>query len=285
VTLAAVAFAAVGALGSATAAHADQPGQGWVRVAHLSPDTKSVDVTLTALSGGAVVSELDGVAYGAVSDYIGVAQGTYVVAMVPVGAPEGTAPMIEQSVDIKPGQPVTVAAYGRNADIDTTVFTDDLTPPATGQARVRVIQASTTAESVDIATTTGMPITTDAQQGTATTYASVPAGPWTLEVNADAEESRAQIDLASGSVATLFVLDNASGGVTVKSVLDSAAVGDLPVGGIQTGGGGTASEHIATETGTQRSAVDLLPLAALLVALTGGLLLVRRAARPAPTAR
>ncbi|MGD8166824.1 DUF4397 domain-containing protein [Herbiconiux sp. P16] len=245
---AALALATGGVLG-ATAAHADEPGGGWVRVAHLSPDTKSVDVRLTALAGGDIVSELDGVAYGAVSDYIEVPQGTYVVSMVPSGSPDSTAPMVRQSVNILSGQPVTVAAYGRNADLDTTVFPDDLTPPADGQARVRVIQASTTAKSVDIATTTGVAVTKDAKQGTASGYASVGAGPWTLSITGDpatamTRTSEAQIDLASGSVATLFVLDTANGGVTVKPVVDSAGVSDVPTGGIQTGGGGTATEHV-----------------------------------------
>jgi hypothetical protein len=243
-----LALGAAGALG-ATAAHADEPGAGWVRVAHLSPDTKSVDVKLTGLAGGNLISELDDVAYGAVSDYIEVPQGTYVVSMVPAGSPDSTAPMIRQSVNILSGQPVTVAAYGRNADLGTTVFPDDLTPPADGQVRVRVIQASTTAASVDIATTTGVTVTKDAKQGTATGYTSVGAGPWTLSITGDpatakTKNSQAQIDLAAGSVATLFVLDTADGGVTVKPVVDSAAVGDLPTGGIQTGGGGTATEHL-----------------------------------------
>ncbi|MCS5719908.1 DUF4397 domain-containing protein [Herbiconiux sp. CPCC 205763] len=247
-----LAFGAFGVVGvGASAAHADEPGNGWVRVAHLSPDTKSVDVKLTALSGGDLVSELSGVAYGAVSDYIEVPPGTYVVSMVPAGSAKSTAPMIRQSVNILSGRPVTVAAYGRNADLDTTVFSDDLTPPADGQARVRVIQASTTARSVDIATTTGVSVTKDAKQGTASGYSSVGAGPWTLSIVGDPATSRsrtseAQIDLASGSVATLFVLDTANGGVTVKPVVDSASVGDLPTGGIQTGGGGTATEHVGT---------------------------------------
>ncbi|WP_374945701.1 DUF4397 domain-containing protein [Agreia sp.] len=245
-TATAVAAAAALTFAGASSAQADEPGKGWVRVAHLSPDTKSVDVKLTALAGGDVVSELDNVAYGAVSDYIYAPQGTYVVSMVPTGSPDSTTPMIQQSVNIVSGQPVTVAAFGRNADLDTTVFPDDLTPPSDGQARVRVIQASTNAKSVDISTTTGMDITKNAAQGTATNYASVAAGPWSLNVTGGSQTSATDVDLPSGSVATLFVLDTAAGGVTLKPVLDSASVGDMPVGGIQTGGGATATEHIGT---------------------------------------
>ncbi len=112
-------------------------------MAHLSTDTKSVDVQLTALAGGAVVYELDDVAYGAVSPYIPLADGTYVVSMVPSDAADGTQPVVQQSIDIAEGEPLTVAAYGRNADLTTTVFEDDLSAPAEGEARVRVVQAST----------------------------------------------------------------------------------------------------------------------------------------------
>lgn len=281
-TATAVAAAAALTFAGASAAQADEPGEGWVRIAHLSPDTKSVDVKLTALAGGDVVSELDDVAYGAVSDYINAPQGTYVVSMVPAGSPDSATPMIQQSVNIVSGQPVTVAAYGKNANLDTTVFPDDLTPPSDGQARVRVIQASTTAKSVDIATTTGMDIAKDATQGTATNYASVAAGPWSLSVTGGSKTSAADIDLAAGSVATLFVLDNASGGVTVKSVVDSASVGDLPTGGIQTGGGATATEHTGTGSGSGvGSGVGIVMLAALPLAAAFAFVALRRRAAEA----
>lgn len=244
--IALAAAAALGALGAAPASAAEAaPGTGWVRVAHLSPDTTSVDVTLTALAGGGASFELDDVAYGAVSPYWSLEPGTYVVSMVPADAPDGTAPVIQQSVDVASGTPVTVAALGRNAVLSTKVFTDDLTPPADGQARVRVIQASTTASQVDVTTTTGTALATDAQQGTATNYTSVPAGPWSLDVSAGQVTARADLDLAAGSIVSLFVLDDAAGGLVVSPVLDSAAVGDLPTGGIQTGGGATAV-HVAS---------------------------------------
>ena len=273
-----VAVAAVSAatlLGAAPAS-AEEQGTGWVRVAHLSPDTKSVDVTLTSLAGGGAAFELDDVAYGAVSPYWTLQPGTYVVSMVPSDAPEGTSPVIEQSVDVSAGTPLTVAALGRNAVLSTTVFTDDLTPPADGQARVRVIQASTTASQVDVATTTGTALATDAAQGTATPYTSVPAGPWSLDLSAGSVSATADLDLAPGSVASLFVLDDASSGLVVSPVLDSAAVGDLPVGGIQTGGGATAV-HVSSAQGADGPAVSgLLGIVSVLGLIAGAVALLAR---------
>ncbi|WP_405372324.1 MULTISPECIES: DUF4397 domain-containing protein [unclassified Microbacterium] len=233
----------VAAAPAASAAPAD-PG-GWARVAHLSPDTKSVDVQMTALAGGAVVYELDDVAYGAVSDYIPLAEGTYVVSMVPSDAGDDAEPVVEQSVEVAAGDPVTVAAYGVNSDLKTAVFEDDLSAPARGEARVRVIQASTLEPTVSVDTAEGQPIARDVPTGTATGYASVAAGSWNLELAGAADMSSADVDLPAGSVSTLFVLDNAAGALTAKAVTDSATLADMPIGGIETGGGGTAGEQNA----------------------------------------
>ena len=207
------------ALGGATAANAAAPTDGWARITHLSPDTKSVDVRLTALSGGEVLYELEDITYGQISDYLALDPGTYVVSMVPSDAAADSEPVISQSV--------TVAAYGTNDDLKTAVYEDDLENPADGDSRIRVIQASTMADSVDISTSTGIAIAEGAEQGAATGYATVPAGPWTLELSGDASGT-ADIELGGGTVNTLLVLDTADGGTTVKAVVDAAAPGTTP---------------------------------------------------------
>jgi hypothetical protein len=239
-SLAPSAFVAPAAAPAATA------NSGWIRLAHLSPDTKAVDIQLTALAGGAIVKSLKDVTYGQVSEYMALPQGTYVVAMVPAGG-DMSHPMIQTSISVKQGQPMTVAALGKNANLKTVIFADDLTTPTDGQTRIRVIQASTTVPSVNISTTRGTIIASDAKKGTATGYASVPAGAWSLDLTSNKMTSTAQVNLKAGSVSSLFVLDNASGGVTIKSIIDASSVGGtLPPGGIQTGGGATAHHVSAT---------------------------------------
>jgi len=249
--LTAVAAAALIGFGTtaATAATTEGSGSGWIRVGHLSADTKTVDVKLSALSGGATVFELDDVAYGQVSPYTDLAAGTYVVSMVPAGSPESTKPVISTNVTITAGEAATAVAYGPNKDLQTKVFEDDLTGPTEGAARIRLIQASTEVKSVDVSTSTGMPIAKDATTGTATGYASVPAGPWDLELTGGKQTAAASVNLAPGTVSTLFVLDNASGGVTLMPVLDSSAAGDAPEGPVETGGGGLAKQS-STVQGT-----------------------------------
>jgi hypothetical protein len=237
------AFAAPAAAAPAAPAPAADGGTGWLRVAHLSPDTKSVDVRVSAVAGGDTVYELDSVGYGAVSEYTDMADGTYTVAMVPAGAADDAEPVISTSVEISQGEASTVAAYGPTDDLEIRTFDDDLATPADGAARIRLIQASTITPKVDVSTSEGTAIARGAEAGSATNYAEVPAGAWTLELEGDDVADSTDVELASGSVSTLFVLDTADGGLTVQSVLDSSAVGEVPVGGMQTGGGGLAGEQ------------------------------------------
>jgi hypothetical protein len=226
---------------SAEAAPSGAPG--WVRLAHLSPDTKAVDVRVTALGQGSPVVTLRDVAYGAVSDYAQLADGVYTVTMVPAGAKATATPVLSASLDVTAGTARTVAAFGSNKKLEVQSFSDDLSTPAPGTARVRLIQASTKAKTVDVATTTGMPIATGAKAGTATAYAAVAAGPWTLKLTGakgTGARGTASVDLADGSISTLLVLDTPQG-LTIRPVLDSAAVGQTPIGGVNTGGGWLAT--------------------------------------------
>jgi hypothetical protein len=246
-TAATVAAVAAALVGGAPAHAAD--GDGWVRVGHLSPDTKAVDVTLTALSGGQVVMDLDDVTYGQVSPYQALPSGTYIVSMTAADATTNMAPVISANVNVESGQPVTVVAYGQSDQLRTQVFKDDLTAPAAGQAKIRLVQAATVTKTVDVATSTGTTIADGATFGSATGYASVAAGPWDLELTGDSVDGSAKVDLAAGSISTLFVLDNSTGGLTVVPVVDSAATAQTPVGGVQTGGGYLA-EHPSDEADT-----------------------------------
>ncbi|MET2010366.1 DUF4397 domain-containing protein [Microbacterium chocolatum] len=225
----------------AQAATAETDGAGWLRLGHLSPDTKSVDVRVSALAGGSTEFELESVGYGDVSDYTELPAGSYAVSMVPAGADETTVPVLSSTVTVSDGEAATVAAYGPSDDLQIKAFADDLSTPAAGNARIRLIQASTLTPTVDVETTTGEPIARDARTGTATGYAEIPAGAWELALTGTEASGMADVEVGAGSVTTLFVLDTADGGLTLMPVLDSSAVGDIPVGGVQTGGGGLAA--------------------------------------------
>jgi hypothetical protein len=222
------------------------PSQGWLRVGHLSPDTKSVDVELSRLSGGKTVFELDDVAYGQVSPYEKLPTGTYVLSMRASDAPDST-PVISTDVTVQGGDASTVVAFGKSSALETAAFTDDLQQPGDGKAKLRLVQAATTAKTVDVSTSEGTAIASDAAFGTATKYATVDAGKWDLDISGGGQTGSADVDLAGNTVSTLFVLDDSEGDLTVVPVTDAAATAETPAGGVQTGGGGTADARPTTD--------------------------------------
>src|ERR1700691_3908197 len=100
-----------GAASAASAAPASS-SVGWIRLAHLSPNTPAVDVYLYSYGDPSAMTVLKSVAYGDVSPYMKLATGEY-----------------------------TVAGMGPASGLRLEILTDQLTTPP-GQALVRVIQAS-----------------------------------------------------------------------------------------------------------------------------------------------
>lgn len=217
---------------------------GWLRLAHLSPDTAAVDVWLTPFGGQAGSPTLPDVTYGNVSAYRSVAPGRYTVAMRPAGSPASTPAMLSQTVVVQAGKAYSVLAVGPTGGLVLKVVPDDLTPPSASRSRVRLIQASTSTGSVDVRAVSGPVLVQDAAYGLVSPYSQVPQGRWTLQVAGAAAGSTpttAQVDLRAGSVTTLLVLNaTTSDGVVLKSITDAAAAAVLPAGGVETGEGGTA---------------------------------------------
>jgi hypothetical protein len=262
----AVAALALAALPTAPATAASRDG--WVRLAHMSPDTSAVNVTLSSLSGDVTLFRLQNVGYGAVSKYMRLPQGTYALAMVPAGKGADATPVVSGSVQVKAGKAETLAAIGKNADLKTTVFTDDLDQVAGGDARVRIVQASVNHDSVDVSA--GSTTVADgAGFGDVSKYATVSAGTSPIELKAGSDTNTVDQDLSAGSSHTLFVIDDSKGDLTVAGALDSAAATETPVGSLAAGGGGLADDD-------SRLALLLAGAAALGGAATLGVMARRR---------
>ncbi len=218
---------------------------GYVRLAHLSPDTPEVDVWVTSFRGGAYSKVLPRVGYGALSDYQRVAPGTYAVAMRPPGAPGKSTPMIRTTLRVAAGRAYTVAGIGRNADLSLRVLTDDLARPSSGKARMRVVQASSVAPVVDVTTTDGQTIARGARFPSTTPYAEIDAQQWTLRAKpqkAGAKAAQETVDVRAGFIYTALVLDDATAGVQLVVRADAAASASAPIGSVNTGLGGSAAE-------------------------------------------
>jgi hypothetical protein len=234
---------------------------GYVRVGHLSPDTAAADVSLTALSGGTTMYSLKGVPYGGVSKYMSLAPGTYALSMAPTVAGTNT-PLVTADVEVTPGMASTIVAIGPNASIHLVTIQDDLSSPASGKARVRVVHAATTQPEVTVKTADGTTLADKAQFGSTGQYTEVPPGSTSLTLTTASGDTPATVDLPDAANSTVFVLD-ASGGLTVLAVVDSAGVTETPVGGMGTGGGALALASRSAAQGTAGAAL-LAVLAALL---------------------
>src|SRR3954453_17529273 len=243
---------------------------GWLRLGHLSPDTKAVDVTLTSLSGGTVLYKLSEVAYGDVSPYMKLAGGTYTVSMVPAGMPTTTTPVLQGAISVNDGKAATLVAVGLNKDLSTRLIADDLSS-AGSDAKVRVVQASVKHPTVTVQAG-GTTVATDAKFGATSHYTTLTPGTSTVMLVSGSDKSVAKVSFDGGTVHTLFVLDDAQGDLRVTPVLDSAAVTVPPVGSIDTGGGALATGDDAALATAGPAAAGAAAAAAVLV----GVLLRRR---------
>ncbi|HEU4350183.1 MAG TPA: DUF4397 domain-containing protein [Actinoplanes sp.] len=216
-------------------------GDGYVRLAHLSPDTPAVDVYLKSESGAVKEQTFPGVAYGAMSEYLRLPVGTYSVAMRKAGAAASTKPVLTTQVTVENGSAYTVAGVGRYADLGLRVLQDDLDLPDPGESKVRIIQASVRAPVLDVAVDNGQTIADGVQFATTTDYRQVKPGRWTVKVqpSGGGRSSSLPCTLGAGSVYSLLVLDAEDGGLKTELHIDAGRQGTMPQGGVATGDGGT----------------------------------------------
>ena len=80
------------ALAAPSVALASAPAEGpaYLRLAHLSPDTPTVDVYVDSADDPSRSFVVPGVGYGVVSQYQPLPPGSYVIGMRPAGAPATT---------------------------------------------------------------------------------------------------------------------------------------------------------------------------------------------------
>ncbi|MET0419286.1 MAG: DUF4397 domain-containing protein [Actinoplanes sp.] len=248
---------------------AQAAGDGYVRLAHLSPDTPAVDVYLRSESGAVKPQTFRAVAYGAMSQYLRLPSGSYQVAMRKAGAPASEKPVITTAVEVESGGAYTVAGVGRFADLGLRILTDDLKLPDPGKSKIRIIQASVQAPVLNVAGKSGSKIADGVEFATTTGYREVKPGKWSVEVEptGGGRSSVLPCTLGAGSVYSLVVLDDQNGGLKPQLHVDAERQGTVPLGGVATGDGGTRPQS------PMPMAILLAGFAAI---LTGGLVVVLR---------
>lgn len=273
--VAAATIGLAGAVALSTPAQARSAGYAEVRAAHFSPTTPGVDVYLSSFAGGAATQWLSGVRYGGVSAYRRLNAGLYTIAMRPHGAATSSRPMLSWTLDAKSGAAYTVAGVGAGASVRGVVISDNLSTPPQGTGRVRVIQASSRAPIVTVRAAAGPVIARRARFATTTGYADVRAGTWKLQVQSDETPSLSatgSVNVTSGAVTSVLLLDGKSAGITVRTLLDAAGTGRTPKGAVSTGGGGLAALIDGDGLSAGSDGFGLAGTALLLVAGAGAVL-------------
>ncbi len=190
-----------------------------VRFVHAVADTSALDVRVnTRLS-----LKLTGVVYGAATDYDTVASTSVTVTTQPAPSTSADAPRSIASIrgiTVQSGAAVTFVAGGQARDTvgataaGITAYLDDLTAPASGQARLRVINASPDAGAVDVylTPTAGALPATPAFSGVdykSQVNQTVAPGAYTVTITPLAERTTvlgtSSVTLPAGGVQTLVV--------------------------------------------------------------------------------
>lgn len=248
-------------------ARAAVPGDAWVRAAHLVPGLEAMQVVVRPLGGGSPSVLAERAAYGDVAPYQRLTPGDYTVELRPAGAAASSAPVLSSTVTVEAGRAYTLAGLGSLQSPRLATLQDDLTPPAAGTVRVRLLPAASSADQVTVAAVDGPVVARDAVFGQPTAYAAVPAGRWTLQATSGGDQpTSTTVDLAAGGIYTLAVVDRDGGGLGIQVVTDAAGSATMPVGGAATGGGGTAA---GSPTGVPGGLLAGAALLAALTALTG----------------
>ena len=215
-------------------------GSGWMRCAHLSPNTAPVDIYLYSFGDPKAMSVLRHVPYGDVSMYMKVPAGEYTAAIRPAGAPASIAPVLAANLMVHAGHAYTVAAMGPAKALRLRGLNDRLTTPH-GKALVRVVQASLKEHHVTVLAGSAT-LASNLAFASVTPYGSAKPGRWMLHATGGSETWSGHVKLTPGTIHTLVVLDSPSG-LRITNLMDAAGSAIMPRGGVATGLGGTVPGH------------------------------------------
>jgi transforming growth factor-beta-induced protein len=124
----------------------EEPANANMRVAHFSPDTRSVDVFV---DGAAVLRQVQ---FAEISAWLEVPAGSYEIAVAPTGLTADSAIIGPVTLPLAADSYTTVAAVGSRTDNTLTAVTieESMTDLAEGSARVTVFHAIEDAPGVDV---------------------------------------------------------------------------------------------------------------------------------------
>ena len=224
-----------------------QAGDAKIRVAHFSPDAPSIDVYVDGKK------KLTNVPFQAVSDYLALPAGNHTFDIRAAGSPATGAAVVTASQSLVAGKNYTVAAIGALSAISGKVFEDDVTPPAPGKSKVRLIHAATDMPEVDVAVKGGQTIVSKLGLGQASSYSELAAGSYDLEIRGTGTTNvllAKPVTLQAGGVYTIAAVGGGDKAPTLRGFVDlapsaTAAVTTVPAA---TTAAAAASTALGTST-------------------------------------
>lgn len=233
----------------------------YVRFAQLTEDTAGSNLVLSSVSDPQRSVTIPGIGYGTLSEYRLLQPGDYVVGLTPAGS-TGT-PAVSLTLNAMSGSAYTLAAVDKAANqTGLSVLTDDLTPPAPGNAKLRVIGAAPSAPTLDVRGPGG-DVAVGLPYAGASGYRNLPAGATTLVVGPPGGATvDLPVTLAPNQVASVVLVDR-GGSIAADVRVDAEGPTEVPPGAIKAGFGGAAPGQPGAFTGVITFGVLAVAAAAL----------------------
>jgi uncharacterized protein DUF4397 len=213
----------------------------YVRLAQLLPDMSGVTISIASVADPDRGIMLPGEPYGALSAYQRIEPGDYVVTIRGVG--DATTPVVSAALKAEPGTSYTLASVGPTNKRALAVFTDDLTAPPAGRARIRVINAAPPAPVLDVYGPGGAPFSTGLPLNQVSGYQTVDAGTLALSVGPPGGMRTALAVPVGGNQVISVVLVSDGPRISAQPHVDAAGPATVPPGSIAAGYGGAADPH------------------------------------------
>lgn len=178
------------------------------------PDESSLDVLVDSTS---VSSNL---AYGTSTGYQSVKSGSHQVAIEPSGS---STALLQQSITFASGSDTTIISYNFSQSVADMVLADNNSAPASGDFKVRIVNASPNLGPVDVYIVTpgtdlntASPTLSNLAFGSVAGYQSLAVGSYEIVLTSVGQKQKAidtgSLTLSSGQVRTLVGINSQSGG-------------------------------------------------------------------------
>jgi hypothetical protein len=190
------------------------PNPSAVRLVNATSNYPSLDLT----ASGAVVASA--VTYGSVSDYAGIASGASAITVNVAGS---SIALAQSNFSLSPSISYTLVAYTSGQQLQVASFADNEVAPVSGNGKIRVMNLSPDAGSLDVYTV-GAGGTLAAASALATAgYSQVTAGTYSLWITGAGNKADLRLDVPSIVISDQQVLSliliGTPGGVLVNGVL------------------------------------------------------------------